>query len=53
MIRSKDGTYRARIQLDPGNHQFKFFVDGDWQPDPTTEQWPNHFGTTNSIIRVA
>lgn len=53
MVRSKDGSFRARLRLDPGEHHFKFVVDDQWLPDFSTEQQANPFGTTNSVIRVA
>ena len=53
MVRSKDGSFRARLQLTPGDYEFRFLVDGQWVSDPTTEQQQNPFGSSNSIVRVA
>ena len=53
MIRSQDGTFRAKMNLPAGDHAFKFVADGTWLADPSCEQHPNPFGTTNSIARVA
>ncbi len=30
----KDGVWEASLTLDPGNHIYKFVVDGEWIPDP-------------------
>ena len=52
MRKSKDGTFRAKLKLDPGDYSYKFLADDVWLPDPTSEQQHNPFGTTNSIVRV-
>jgi 1,4-alpha-glucan branching enzyme len=53
MIRQKDGSYRKRLQLEPGEHRYKFLVDGEWVPDPEAEQQvPNPFGTVDSLVTV-
>ena len=49
----RQGTFRKRMQLDPGEHQYKFVVDGEWQTDPAAQvQVPNGMGTMNSVVRV-
>ncbi len=53
MTRSKDGVFKAKLKLTPGEYGFRFFVDGDWVNDANTDQRPNPFGTSDSIIRVA
>lgn len=53
MVKVKGGTYRAKMSLDPGRHQYKFVVDGEWRPDPTADsQCTNEFGTINSVVTV-
>ena len=53
MVKAKDGSFRARMQLPSGDHQYKFVADGLWLNDPTAAtQVPNSFGTQNSVIRV-
>jgi len=51
MIKRK-GAFQKTLNLDPGEYQYKFLVDGKWHPDPAAEQVPNEFGTMNSIVRV-
>ena len=53
MVKVRDGSFRANLELEPGTYQYKFVVDGEWMPDPSArEQVPNEHGTTNSVIRV-
>ncbi len=53
MVKSRDGTYRARMALEPGTYEYKFVVDGQWQYDPEApELVPNEFGGYNSVVRV-
>jgi Glycogen recognition site of AMP-activated protein kinase len=46
-----DGRYSQRVQLKPGNYQYKFVVDGKhWRADPGN---PEHAGQhQNSLLRV-
>jgi 1,4-alpha-glucan branching enzyme len=51
MVKGKDGTFRARVELEPGQYQYKFVVDGDWRHDPTADaQVANQYGTLNSVV---
>ena len=48
------GTYTATVLLPPGQYEHKFIVNGDWRNDPEcSEQVPNAFGTTNSVLVVS
>jgi 1,4-alpha-glucan branching enzyme len=51
---SKRGeTFVKRVNLTPGEHQYKFLVDGEWQTDPSADvQVPNGVGSLNSVVRV-
>jgi 1,4-alpha-glucan branching enzyme len=47
------GVWRLQVALEPGEHEYRFFVDGHWQDDPTCEEHrSNDFGTQNCIKRV-
>lgn len=54
MTRAKNGTFRAKVRLSPGEHQYKFVVDGQWVADQDAQTLVrNSFGTCNSVINVA
>ena len=47
------GQWETSLALTPGRHEYKFYVDGEWVPDPLAqEQVFNQFGTLNSVIEV-
>lgn len=53
MTRQKDGSFRKRIQLPPGEYRYKFIVDDQWVVDPQAEALvPNAFGTSDAVILV-
>ncbi len=52
--KSSDGTWRTRVDLPVGRHEYKFFIDGAWaQNTPCAEITPNVFGTHNCAIVVS
>jgi 1,4-alpha-glucan branching enzyme len=53
MRRDENGTWNKRVMLSPGDHEYKFLVDGQWTEDPrNNRRCPNCFGTYNSIISL-
>lgn len=53
MIKTKDGSFRARMALEPGRHEYKFVVDGEWVNDPQAPgEIRNACGTTNGVVVV-
>jgi len=53
MTRQKDGSFRKRVNLKPGEYRYKFFVDGNWVEDPQADQLvPNEFGTCDSLVTI-
>jgi pullulanase-type alpha-1,6-glucosidase len=38
MTRAADGTWSITLDLEPGEYQYKFFVDGTWPGDMATER---------------
>lgn len=59
LIRGDDGTWKTKVELDHGRHEFKFLVDGQWccepncQPSSECAQCvPNEFGTMNRFVDV-
>lgn len=50
----KAGVYSATVKLAPGDHQYKFVIDGTWCADPeNANAVANDQGTFNSVITVA
>ena len=53
MKKGKDGNWRIKLNLSPGKHEYKYFVDGAWASDLScSELVPNPFGTENCVISV-
>jgi 1,4-alpha-glucan branching enzyme len=53
MVKTKDGSFRAKMVLPTGEYEYKFIADGVWLNDPDAEhQVMNPFGTLNSLIRI-
>ncbi len=53
MTRQKDGSFRRRLNLMPGEHRYKFVVDNTWLEDPQADkQTTNEFGTKDSVVVV-
>jgi hypothetical protein len=53
LTQGPDGRWTTTIALAPGRYEYKFFVDGNWMPDPAAREnaW-NYHGTLNSVIEV-
>ena len=53
MLKAQDGSFRIKFTIPPGEHQYKYVVDGIWFNDPdVVQQVINSFGTVNSYFRV-
>lgn len=53
MQQIEPGLWRVTIGLTPGDHPYKFVIDGDWQCDPEADfQMDNGLGGSNSIVHV-
>jgi len=47
------GVWLKTTALHPGNYEYRFVVDGQWQSDPTAvSSVPNSFGESNSVLTV-
>ncbi len=47
------GNWSTKVSLEPGKHEYKFFVDGAWWNDPNCAACkPNAFGSQNCVIEV-
>ena len=54
MERREDGVLSAVVELEPGQHQYKFLVDGEWRLDTGSggATVDNGLGSTNNVITV-
>ena len=51
--RKGDGVYRGCLMLLPGEYEYKFVVDGNWQIDANNPCFAsNDLGTLNSVLKV-
>lgn len=46
------GNWSVRVNLVPGRHEYKFFVDGTWINDPVAATVSNSYGSQNSVVEV-
>jgi 1,4-alpha-glucan branching enzyme len=48
--RDKKGIWKISLPLSPGQYEYRFFVDGEWQTDPNCPTCvENPFGTLNCV----
>lgn len=53
MKRDNRGTWKTQVDLEPGTHEYRFVVDGEWQDDPACqERCANPFGVDNCLVLV-
>ena len=53
MDRAKDGTWSKTINLEPGEYQYKYVVDGTWTEDiKNPKVFTDPYGGRNSVIEV-
>lgn len=53
MHRDEFGDWAIELELPPGEHHYRFFVDGEWRDDPTAQQTAlNAFGSFDAIMVV-
>lgn len=53
MKKTERETWEKTVVIPPGQYEYKFLVDGNWQQDPTNETVrQNRFGTLNNLIIV-
>jgi hypothetical protein len=51
--RNQEGVWTCTMSIEPGEHQYRFIVDGEWRDDPLNSSrcW-NEFGTENCMLIV-
>jgi 1,4-alpha-glucan branching enzyme len=48
--KDKQGIWKISLPLDPGQYEYRFFVDEEWQNDPDSSSLvENPFGTLNCV----
>jgi hypothetical protein len=53
MSKSADGMWQVVVPLPPGDHSYRFIVDGEWCDDPHPALCvPNPYGTRNAVVKV-
>jgi 1,4-alpha-glucan branching enzyme len=53
LMSGEGGTWTCTLMLEPGEHEYRFVVDGVWWDDPmAATRRPNDFGCENCIIIV-
>ena len=51
--RDDEGMWRCSLAIEPGEHEYRFVVDGVWCDDPANMvRRPNEFGTQNCVLVV-
>jgi len=50
MKKDKKGIWKVTVNLKPGRYEYRFFVDENWENDPScTECVPNNLGSMNCV----
>ena len=53
MRQDETGTWKVKVWLAPGRHEYRFIVAGEWQDDPhASARVPNAFGSNNCVLQV-
>ena|ERR1043166_3236621 len=53
LSKQTDGIWRVTISLAPGEHRYRFVVDGEWRDDPECQvKIANPFGSQDSVVRI-
>lgn len=51
--KGKDSIWTRDLKLKSGRYEYKFYVDGNWVPDPkNNSKVGNSFGTENSLLQI-
>ena len=51
--KERDGVWRVRVELAPGEHHYRFLVNGQWSDDPDCAvRVPTPFGSQNAVRQV-
>ena len=54
MKKDKKGIWKVTLSLEPGRYEYRFFVDGNWENDPSCSGCvANEFGGENCVRIVS
>lgn len=51
-LAKRNGHFVKSIQLAPGEHQYKYVIDGEWHVDPSAPTVVTQLGTLNNVVCV-
>jgi len=50
MKKDKNGIWKTTLSLKPDRYEYRFFIDGNWENDPSCSCCaPNEFGSQNCV----
>ena len=53
MKKNDNGKWTKAVIIPPGQYEYKFLVDGQWEQDPQNDRiCPNKFGTYNNVFSL-
>lgn len=53
MKRNAEGNWEVSLDLSPGDYEYRFVVDGQWDDDPLAGRHvPNPYGGVNAVLHV-
>jgi hypothetical protein len=52
-MKRQGDAFQLTVELEPGEHQFRYCADGQWLNDPEADgEIPNAFGSRNCVLKV-
>lgn len=52
-LEKEGGVWRTTVELEPGEHHYRFLVDGQWRDDPECAlRVPNPYGSQDAVRQV-
>jgi 1,4-alpha-glucan branching enzyme len=53
MYKRNGGAWTITVDLVPGEHHYRFMVDGEWRDDPEcTTRVPNPYGSQDMVTNI-
>ena len=52
--KNEDGIWTTSVELEPGEHRYRFLVDGQWRDDPECSlHMANPYGSEDAVCEIA